>query len=391
MELSNNAWQLLFSKASGVNNSRNVFVLKQHHSKWEDLKNDHEGKYYLTTILRAIYSLNALAGGRSPKTKPLPLRGAKIHYEIDIHGDVRIHGLEIDSALSPQGGQQATGLYNVKYEHKEWKTKEIPQHTMELNHKWSNAHYAAVSGKFDDKESAGEELVNHIHEAYKTNIRKKDSHQASNHYSLYWQNGRHNDSDNVASLTSLIQQAQSRKARVNWLIHGEGAGTFVQALQTLKSHPSLSRIEAQDGEIVRNLREVNSLQSVYFSNPRGKGTTKNELEKWCQEVGITYAGLNPNPYDLRNRDNLQKVFNKGVSLGAVAYIAGAEAALSLSTTFKSWGLAISADAVTTAGCFLLATYVVGKDASSTLSGYARSLPNSWKSTAGKGNQNWAAA
>ena len=37
----------------------------------------------------------------------------------------------------------------------------------------------------------GQKLINHINKAYKAAINRRDSHKDRNHYSLYWQNGKH--------------------------------------------------------------------------------------------------------------------------------------------------------------------------------------------------------
>lgn len=390
MKLSNKTWQLLIGKEDGPNNSRNVFVLKQHYPKWQSLKQDHVGNYYLTSILRAIYSLNALAGGRSPLTKPLKLEGAEIHYQIDADGDILIHGLAIDSNIRPCSHNQATGLYQVRLNREAWHTQEETKTAMELPHRWNNAHYAAVGGRFDDKEQAGQKLINHISEAYKAAVSPSEINRNKNHYSLYWQQNNYNSNTNVEAVTSLIQQAQAQKANVNWLVHGEGAGTFVQALKTISTYPSLSRFEANDGEIVRNLRNITSQQKVFFSNPRGKDTSTSELKAWSEKAGLTYVDTNINPYDLYNPDARHNALKKSGVLASKGVIGGGIGILGIGNSLKSWDLALSGSTTLAIGGFLLAGYFVSRDSASTLSGYVRSLPAAWKSSRGKGNQDWVA-
>lgn len=388
MKTTNKTWSPLLKKGEG-NNSRNVFVLKQHAPKWESLQKDHVGNYYLTTIMRAIYSLNSMAGGRSGLTKTLTLHGAELHYQIDTDGDVLIHGLVIDSEIKPDSTDQAAGLYQVEYKIPSgWATETRSYTSMDLSHKWNNAHYAAVSGKFESKEKAGRKLIEHINEAYKSAVSKNETHQDNNHYSLYWQQEKHNSTTQRDHLISLIQQAQAQKASVSWLVHGEGAGTFASAMKVLESHPSLSRFEAKDEEIVRNLRNATSGQKVFFSNPRGKNTSQQELEELCKKVGFTYIDTNINPYDLINEDARKNASKQAADLGGKLALGGI-GALGSTNVLKSLDMAVNANSTFAAAGLLLAGYIVGKSSLSTLSGYRRSLPGAWSNTLGKGNQNWA--
>ncbi len=69
---------------------------------------------------------------------------------------------------------QATGLYRVDKDEDGWNTDSERLSTMEYSHCWNNAHYAAVSGKFDDKEEAGRLLITHIINAYNAALKPKD-------------------------------------------------------------------------------------------------------------------------------------------------------------------------------------------------------------------------
>lgn len=387
MNLTNKTWHLLVSKGDGVNNSRNVFVLKQHALKWDSLKANHTGNYYLTTILRTIVSLNALAGGRSGLAKKMTIDGAQITYQIDNDGDILIHGLVIDEQYV-QPGKQTTGAYPVRFNKNLWETKDRPIVAMDLTHRWNNAHYAAVSGVFENKETAGKELVTHIEKAYKAAIDPREIQKTYNHYTLYWQNKKHSSDQQRDHLVSLIQQAQEQKASVNWLVHGEGVGTFVRAMKVLESYPSLSRFEAQDEEIVRNLHMSMSSQKVFFSNPRGQGTSQAELEKLSKKIGFSYVDTHVNAYDMWNEDSRKHVGKKAAELGAKVTVGGV-GALGTSHAVKTWDLATSAGNTAMTAGLLFAGYIVARSSLSTLSGYARSLPSAWQNTLGKGNQNWA--
>lgn len=388
MKLNHKTWRLIIAKDGTSNSSRNIFVVARHIDKWESLLRTHEGNYYLTSILRAIYSLNALACGRSKSMPPLTMHGASIHYELDINGDVLIHGLEIDHSIRPDNGHQTTGVYKVKYsrENLDWKTDNAKVIHFDLSEKWNNHHHAVVSGKFRSKETAGEKLIDHIKNAYR--LAAEDYQKPNTHYSLYWQNDKYNSDVQRDHLVSLTQQAQSQKAPINWLVHGEGVGTFVRAMEELATYPSLSRFEAKDEEIVRNLRKSTELQRVFLSNPRGQGTRKQELEALCKKVGLTYVDTNTNNYDLSNGDARDVAFTKTVDALAKLTLGGI-GAFGTSNVIKTMNLASSATSIAATTGFLLAGYIVTKGSANTLSGYARSIQNAWGSSLGDGNQKWA--
>ena len=149
----NRTWQLIIRKDDSSNVSRNVYVLKQHYPLWEELKRTHTGNYYKTIIVRTAYQLCSMAGARNGESKSLDLEGGSLHYTIDAKGDVGIYLLEINDSISPSGNQN-TGVYKVVYEQKskKWQTGDEYRQHLELDHGWNNIHYAAVSGKFEDKE-----------------------------------------------------------------------------------------------------------------------------------------------------------------------------------------------------------------------------------------------
>ncbi|MCO1336227.1 hypothetical protein MO867_18000, partial [Microbulbifer sp. OS29] len=243
--------KIIIKRGETPNINRNVYVHPGHAETWEQLKREHPGNYYKTNLVRALYSLAITPGGRDNGPKTLKLDGAQFHYQIHKNGDILVYGLEIDSSVSAPVTDQTTGLYRVDRDDLEnkWKTDSRRRNTMRHDHRWGNAHYAAVSGKFDNKEEAGELLINHILPAYKAALSPRDLEGDDKHYSLYWQNGQHKQAHNAQSLAALIQQAQANDARINWLVHGEGVGTFVQALQSLAKQPGISSLVANGKEL----------------------------------------------------------------------------------------------------------------------------------------------
>ncbi|WP_444942778.1 hypothetical protein ACJJIK_11145 [Microbulbifer sp. ZKSA006] len=369
-------------QGENLNINRSVYVFKQHYPIWDLLKREHIGNYYKTSLVRAVYSLAVTPGGRDNSVRALNLDGAQINYQIDGDGDVLIYGLNIDSTISAPETDQATGLYKVKKDRREWKTDRHQQTSMDHSHNWNNAHYAAVSGKFDSKEEAGRLLITHIANAYNGALNSHDLSGNKKHYSLFWQNGQYQAKHNTRALTALIQQAQANNARIHWLVHGEGAGTFVQALQSLAKRPAISALVAEGNEL--------SHQSVFFSNPRGGNTREEDLKKYCEAAGIHLVGVRTNMFDLRNPDALQNVRTEAILLLGKYGVGGGATAAGWDDFQQALGHWEAARTTLAIIGFSLAGYVLGKDALSKNGGYARNLPKAISNTVGNGNKYWAA-
>lgn len=311
--------------------------------------------------------------------------GFAIHYLLDEKGDIRLLKLEVDEQYQLAIGKQTTGLYQVKYSSDRgldrWETQTTPTTQMQLKHRWKEAHYSAVAGKFDSKEQAGEKLIDHIRHAYKGELRGYEIDIPNKHYSLYWQNGGYRSERQVNQLASLIQQAMGQKCRVHWLAHGEGAGTFVRAMQLLKSAPKLHTAE--------NDEKVRARQVVYFSNPRGKGTTTRELKELCEQLGFDLAGVQHNTYDLWNKENRGTHSKTFLNLGYGISVGGVASAFGVDTWAKSLVATAQASGVYGIALAGLGSYVLGKKVVNEVGGYARSLNGICHNTLGKGSQNWA--
>jgi len=255
-------------------------------------------------------------------------------------------------------------------------------------------HSAVIPGKFKTKEQAGQKIAEHLEHAYFPQTRQRNSiHEDGNHFSLFWLNNEFSSDAHVKSLVSMMQMARRKGADVQWLIHGEAAGTFVRVAEYLKKNPiSDNPHEAQKGF---------DLQSFYFSNPRGGRTGKADLEKICKEVGFTYENTNINKHDIfKNPDarrdavwgSLKKI--SGISLAVIGGSAGLDSTVAnnlvgVDTMMKIKALVTSPLGVAT-GVAVAAGVVVLADKGATLYGYGRNLGGVASSTFGKGNQNWAA-
>ena len=301
-------WKIIAEKSiSGASCGRNIYVKDVDFPVFDRLRKIHGSSYHLTTLFRCIIQLNSV-----PHQKPINHTGTlqrtgRNNYQVDYHldnGDILIDAIFYQENQEINGKSQSTGLYQTKCNSlNDWATNDTPANTMDLEHKWSDSHYAAVSGKFQNSNLAGSKIIDHIDKAYGgKEVLSKDIHIPNNHYSLYWVKENEHKKDNcVNGLSSLIQQAADKKASVNWLIHGEGAGTLVRSLEVLQTTPSLSRYAAQDEMIVRNIQLNMGMQKVFISNPRG--ATANKIELLCKKVGLDYVGTHINPRDMYSAES----------------------------------------------------------------------------------------
>src|SRR5690554_4511657 len=272
----------------------------------------------MTTLLRAV--LRLAVGDKNVLTQAT-IGDFRFSYEVSLdRKDIRVHLIEIVNSNTPQ--PQASGLYQVKWGSNKghWEIREgsRPMTSMDLTDQWYAAHMAAVPGKFDNKERAANTMGIHLENAYYSDADQiNDIRNGGHHYSLFWLNNEFNDTAHVQSLVSLIQQAQSQQAKIKWLIHGEGCGAFVQALNFIKKNPKSSDLFVAQKDI--------NLQEVCFSNPRGAGTAKADLEKLCKDIGIKTVTININKHDVFfNPDARKSLRNKAMfTAGGVTLAGGA--------------------------------------------------------------------
>jgi hypothetical protein len=386
MTLNSAEWEMIVQKGENTNINRSVFVRKDAGGSWKKLKAGHVGNYYMTTMLRALYALAILPEGNRRMMQQKIFGPCKMFYEILDNGDVQVDLFVVDEALEARK-HKAAGLYQATWrnQRKSWSLLEgsRPEVSMELTHKWGGmAHMAAVAGKFDDADTAARKLGAHIENAWLNNDEISYYRQPSNHYSLFWMNNEFTSKDQLDHLISLIQMAQRKQESVRWLVHGEGAACFVKALNYLNSNPASSDIHVAQ----RGLEK----QSVYFSNPRGKTTSENDLKALCKKSGLVLQGINVNKRDIiHNPDARSEAINEMLSVGAKLTLGGGLGAIGLSDAAKSLDLAISAPSAAVAGGILLVGYLVVKDSYKKNSAYARNIQGAFSATFGKGNEDWA--
>ena len=210
---------------------------------------------------------------------------------------------------------------------------------------------------------------------------------------MFWLNNEFTSDAHVKSLVSMMQMARKQSASLQWLVHGEACGTFVRAAEYLKKNPiSDNPHEAQKGF---------ALQSFYFSNPRGRRTSKSDLEKICKEVGLTYENVKVNDKDIfKNADARKNALWKSATTVAgigVAVMGGKEAAGAVGDDFigvdtmvkiKDALLNDPASAITAGLVVCGGIVLVAKSLS--LGGFAKHVGGIASTTFRNGNQNWAA-
>src|SRR5690554_72068 len=386
-----NGYSIIYSAKDGSNISCNIHVPTKQLKDWERIKNNHAGNYYMTTLLRAV--LRLAVGDKNVLTQAT-IGDFRFSYEVSLdRKDIRVHLIEIVNSNPPQ--PQASGLYQVKWGSNKghWEIREgsRPMVSMNLTNQWceGDGHMAAVAGKFKDKELASQFMGDHLEHAYYANSTSTKTNARSNsHYSLYWLNNEFTDAKHVQTLVSLIQQAQSQQAKMRWLIHGEGCGTFVQALNFIKKNPKSSDLFVAQKDI--------NLQEVFFSNPRGAGTSKADLEKLCKDIGIESIRVNINNNDVFfNPDARRSLLSKAIPTAGKVAVAGgvggfAAAEAGADTMQKLIEFAQSNPSLTlSGGLFVAGGVAVIVQKAGNLCAFARNLKDVWDSSVGSGNQRWA--
>jgi hypothetical protein len=385
MTLNSAEWEMIVQKGENTNINRSVFVRKDAGGSWKKLKAGHVGNYYMTTMFRALYALAILPEGNRRMRQQKIFGPCKMFYEIRDNGDVQVDLFVVDEALEAPK-HKAAGLYQAEWgvEERSWSLADgsRPAVSMEMTHKWGKAHMAAVAGKFDNADTAAEKLGTHIENAWLKNDEISYYRQPSNHYSLFWMNNEFTSKDQLDHLISLIQMAQRKQENVRWLVHGEGVACFVKALNYLNSNPASSDIHVAQ----RGLEK----QSVYFSNPRGKTTSENDLKALCKKSGLVFQGININNRDvIYNPDVRSVTFDKLLLLVSQVILILGCGALGLMGLAKDYGLALSGLCAFVVSGLLLALCVVIKESFKKNSAYARNIQGAFSATFGKGNEDWA--
>lgn len=379
------------------NLTRNVWVPECQYNEWKRIKDGKDGNYYMTSLFRSITDMAKTPGARMPMYQMGRYGDFDMSYQISpASKDIYLNLVALSNS-SESIGPQTPGLYRTYWEGDakdgRWKVKESCT-TMELSHQWGGAHSAVIPGKFESKEVAGRLIAEHLENAYYPQTRQKNAiHKNNNHFSMFWLNDEFTSDAHVKSLVSMMQIARKQSAELQWLVHGEACGTFVRAAEYLKKNPiSDNPHEAQKGF---------ALQSFYFSNPRGRRTSKSDLEKICKDVGFTYEDTHINKHDVfRNSDarkdavwgSLKKL--SGISLAVLGGSAGLNSTMAndligVDTVMKIKDLVDSPLGLAT-GVAVAAGIVVLADKGASLYGYGRNLGGVASSTFGNGNQNWAA-
>jgi hypothetical protein len=360
-----------------------VHVPAPQKQQWEQIKKDSVGNYYMTSLVRAVLRL---AVGDKTVNSQAVIGDFKFTYKVSAdRKNIFINLIELTE--SGPKTNQSPGLYKAIWNGAKWATESDINTSMDLNHKWSGGHVAVVPGQFESKEYAGERIGTHVEKAYfPGNTSSQNVKQDGNHFSLFWLNNEFTSKQHKNSLVSLIQTAQKQSANVKWLVHGEGAATFIEAMKFIKNNPkSTDLFAAQKGM---------SAQEVYFSNPRGKHSSKKTLEEICKSIGMNCAGVNINTKDvLYNADARKGMLTEVTKVMGGAMFAGGGAAglgneLGVDTFMKVKELATTSPGLASMLVIAGGVIVVASKGASA-SGYVRNMHGAISSTFGSGNQNWA--
>jgi len=377
--------QIFSSHEAGV--AHNVHIPESQKAAWESIKNSHVGNYYETTLLRAVLRL---AVGDKTVTPKASIGEFSFSYTTSPdRKDIFINLISIKSDVHISA--RTPGIYKPEWDSRKWTVREgaSPKKSMELQHHWGDSsHVAAIPGKFENKERAATVIGKHIENAYlDTHGALSSARQQGNHFSMFWTNNEFTSKQHVQTIVSLIQQAQKQDTEIKWLIHGEGCGTFVKALQFIQKNPI-------DHDLLTAHRGLEK-QNLFFSNPRGRHTSEASLKQIAEAIGIKHVQVRLNKDDIfLNPDARWELIKPLIgAAGGVAFTGfgshfssefGLENAEKLMTLASSNIGDLSSAAAVAGGVIL----VVGSAAK--LCGMARNLKGAVTSTFGSGNQNWAA-
>ncbi|WP_347332542.1 hypothetical protein [Marinimicrobium locisalis] len=282
---------------------RTVYVKNEMVDIVQQALKDYRKSYHLTTIFRQVVGLNAN-----------PLQGKSLNPAGDARtiasGNVTLkyymfNGVVLIQLLAIGHGNddRRVGLYSVAYDpdDKAWLPSKSSVDSLNGDHQWRSeggtAHYAAVSGRFDNLDDASDRLVEHVVGGY-SKAKYLIPHDAEGPYSVFWvEKGQHKKPEAAQQLASVIQHGTQNKLPVNWLVHGEGAHTFKNMSKLLKA-----TAQAEN-------------QNVYFSNP--SIDSENQLKQLCADAGMNFVGLNTSYRDLRRWSTLKNV---GAEIGKAAAI-----------------------------------------------------------------------
>src|SRR5690554_6091744 len=162
----------------------------------------------------------------------------------------------------------------------------------------------------------------------------------------------------------------------------------VQALTFIKKNPKSSDLFVA--------QKAMNLQEVFFSNPRGAGTSKADLEKLCKDIGIESIRVNINNNDVFfNPDARRSLLSKAIPTAGKVAVAGgvggfAAAEAGADTMQKLIEFAQSNPNLTiSSGMFVAGGIAIIVQKAGNLSAFARNLKGVWDSSVGSGNQRWA--
>ncbi|MFC1750077.1 hypothetical protein ACFL2V_14855 [Pseudomonadota bacterium] len=288
---------------------KTVYVKASQHATYQKLMCLQATNYHLHRLYKALFTINqdplqTHAVNEAADIRTIRIdKGTAVEFYMN-EGDIYISNLYFDGAHYGEESDPRTGLYPVGFDGVNWVADNNQSEKMELSHKWGESrHYAAVSGKFDNKMVAGSRLIDHIINGFNQGGNKTEfvanQLKEGNHYSMLWiQKGEHKADTSAHQLRVMFDQAIRASAPIGWLVHGEGAQTFAKAAENIRPSEYMQSNQSEGAAAADKAKGLEH-QKVFFSNP--KGVSQAKLKKLCEGAGLTYGGANLNPTDMEQK------------------------------------------------------------------------------------------
>ncbi len=116
----------IITQRDSSNICRPVYMAEKQYAQWKYIKQNHNGNYYLTNLMRALYDLAACPGGRTHAATQQKIFGPFImQYSLAQADRIELIALKVDQSLV-SSEQQSSGLYRAVWNPigNEWATQD---------------------------------------------------------------------------------------------------------------------------------------------------------------------------------------------------------------------------------------------------------------------------
>ncbi|WP_028886283.1 hypothetical protein [Teredinibacter turnerae] len=287
-------WQLISQPGQGMR----VFVEKNRHSAFNQLKNKARSNYNALYLYSQLMSLNnrhgmlrSLVSRAKMQQMRLQLEGGSINYNV-------VDGCVFIGEFGFFGGKNVSaGLFQVDLQSNRPTTKTV--HTIATRH-------IAINGAFDDINAAATHLPRFIERGYKPETTQNTLKTTG--YSIFYNNcGEGITSDmrqfvdtssvgggtqTANKLAQLIKLEAKKDKEVYWTLHEKGHAVFKQAL-----HIALQDLSSMEKSRL-------SKHKVFYANPT---MNLNLIDSYRKKAGMQLA---PQP-SLLNNTSLEQTWVTG--------------------------------------------------------------------------------